>query len=330
MNVLFIGLGSIGQRHLRILNELIRPQVIWCPSGIKSESKDLISAYNIQIQSSFEEAIDQNLNFAVIANPTSMHVDVAIKLSRGNIPFLLEKPVSNSLNCLDELQDIVSRQKLPVLVGYNFRYHPGFKTLKKWLHQGYIGTPLSLYAQLGQWLPGWHPNEDYRKGYSAKSDLGGGVVLDLSHEIDLAVALFGPVKKISAICDHFSSLEIETEDIAEISLLHDNNRLSHIHLDYCQRTYSKSLTIIGEDGNIVWDYTGNSVVLLMPNKKEKIWKIPKGHNRDEMFRDQMRHWLSVLKGDCNPEVTLEQGILVTKIALAAKQASDEEKHVYLD
>jgi len=327
MKILFLGLGSIGCRHLRILKELVQAEIVWCSNGNNPNEKMLIKKYGIQIKRSIEAALAEKIDFAVISNPTSRHVESATRIAEAKVPFFLEKPVSGSMGGVEELRRIVLENNVKVLVGYNFRYHPAFKVLKTAVNKGLIGAPLSLRAELGQYLPDWHPDRDYRKDLSAKRDMGGGVVLDLSHEIDLAVNLFGEVDKVSAICSKYSSLEIETEDIAEITMVHKSNRLSQIHLDYCQRVYSKSLVVIGDKGTIVWNYTEKKVDLLSPCGNETLWRGSLKETRDEMFKDQMTHWLSVLNGEDEAEVSLEDGIYVTRIALAAKRSSEEGKHI---
>jgi predicted dehydrogenase len=199
--------------------------------------------------------------------------------------------------------------------------------LRQALQRGDIGAPVSLRSQLGQWLPDWHPDEDYRLGPSAKRESGGGVVLDLSHEIDLAVDLMGDVDAVSAVCGKFSNLEIETEDVAEITLIHKQRAISHIHLDYCQRTLAKTLQIIGEQGTLVWDYPANRVILQHPKGSDEVWSAPAGFERDNMFRAQLEHWLAVLAGEQQSRVPLAQGVLITKLAIAAKESSATKRQV---
>lgn len=329
MKVLCLGLGSIGQRHIRNLKALRECDVYWLPSGTQPTENEFVKRFDIKVCASFDEAVDRKPDFALVSNPTSRHIPPALDLAKANIPFLLEKPVSHSAEGLDELQHIVDRNNLKVLVTYNFRYHPGFKKMCQWINEGRIGTLLSLRAELGQWLPDWHPGRDYRKDYSAIKELGGGVILDLSHEIDLAYKLFGGVTKVSAIYDHFSSLEIETEDIVEMSLLHNEKRISHVHLDYCQRVYSKWLTVVGEEGTISWNYMANQVELMRPDQNDEVYTIAKDFERDDMYKQQLLHWFDVLEKDAEPEVSLKDGIYVTRLVLAAKQSSEEERHIYI-
>src|SRR5204863_1092430 len=118
---------------------------------------------------------------------------------------------------------------------------------------------VAMQAQVGQYLPDWHPWEDYRRGVSARRDTGGGVILDLIHELDYLLWLNGEVSQVACVADHVSSLEIETEDVAAILLRFANGAIGTVHLDYLQRAPSRTCRLIGEDGTICWDYFGQQV-----------------------------------------------------------------------
>ena len=327
MKILCLGLGSIGQRHIRIAKELRKCEIYSLPSGYGQTNEKFVSDYDIKVCSSADEAIRIKPNFAIIANPTSLHMESALWLANQGIPFLIEKPVSDSNEYLGKLTDVVDSGSVKVLVAYNYRYHPAFNQICKWLDENRIGTILSLRAELGQWLPDWHPDRDYRQDYSAIKSLGGGVTLDLSHEIDLAYRLFGKVEKVSAICGHFSSLDIETEDIIEMTFVHSGRKISHIHLDYCQRVYSKWLTVVGEEGTITWDYMGNRVDLMKPNSRNLVFTVNENYCRDDMYKSQLLHWFDILENNAEPKVSLKDGIYVTNLALAAKKSSSEGRHL---
>jgi predicted dehydrogenase len=329
LTVLFIGLGSIGRRHLRLLREMADVKILWWRSGKGVYSQDFDREMGVTIFPNLSQAIERRPDFAIISNPTALHVETAITLARAGIPFLIEKPVSDRVESLDTLRKLVYERSLPVLVGFQLRYHPGYRQLLELLKIGEMGQPLCLQGHVGQYLPDWRPDTDYQKSYSAKKNLGGGVIFDLCHEIDIALSLFGEVGKVSCFCDHYSDLKIETEDIADITLEHQNRRLSHIHLNYLERGYVWVTRILGTSGTVVWDYGKRYVELIRANGTTQRWDDPNGFDRDHLFRDQLKHWLEVLEGKAEPIVNLEDGILVTRIALAAKQSSQEKRHIEL-
>jgi predicted dehydrogenase len=329
MKVLFVGLGSIGRRHLKLLKELVHFQALSFRSGGGGHEKDLNARYGVTEFETLEAAISECPNFAIIANPTSLHVETAMILAEAGIPFLMEKPVSDREDRLERLLQVVREKQLPALVGFQLRYHPGLKKVAEWLNSEAIGQPLGLQAQVGQWLPDWRPGRDYRDTYSAKKELGGGAILDLCHELDLAIHLMGPVRRVSCICGCYSPLEIDTEDMAEISLEHEEKRLSHVHMDYLQRGYVRSCRITGTEGTIIWNYGEGCAELSGSDGQIDYWSEPEEFHRNWLFRDQLKHWLQVLSGQATPEVSLEEGIYVTKLALAARRSSEENKHILM-
>ncbi len=327
MKILFLGLGSIGKRHLRILKGLTDAEIISLESGRRQLSPAFIKEYGIIRLSDFHQAIKTHPDFAIIANPTYLHLNTALKLANAGIPFLIEKPVSDSLEGLDKLKKIVTQKKLPVMVGFQLRHHPGYKKMVEIINSGKVGQPLNLQGHVGQFLPTWRPEVDYRKSYSAKKDAGGGVILDLCHELDIAVSIMDQVESINCYCDHYSDLEIDTEDIADITMKHKYNRVSHIHLNYLEPKYKWVTRVMGTSGSIVWDYGRGFVEITNTDGSAERWEDPSGFDRDELFRAQMIQWLSVLAGEAEPEVDLENGINITHLCIEAKRSTIERRQI---
>ena len=329
MKALLIGLGSIGQRHIRLFKEIADIKILCLRSGKGQDLREFKERYEIETFDKIGQAISRNPDFAIITNPTALHVDAALPLAQANIPFFIEKPVSDRLEGMDTLYRIVQDKGLPVMVGFQLRFHPGFKKLIQLVNSGEIGRPMSLQGYTGQYLPDWRPGNDYRQSYSAKKDMGGGVILDLCHEIDIAISVLGPVNKVSCVCDRYSDLKIETEDMAEIIMDHQNKRLSHIHLNYLERGYERFTRVMGTLGTVIWDYGRGYVEIIRSDGSIERWDDPDGFERDWLFRDQLKQWLDVLSGRATPEVNLEDGINVTRVALAAKRSSNENRHIEL-
>lgn len=317
--VLIIGLGSAGRRHLKVLQALIDPAVI------HYGHKEADSSF-----ADLEPCLEEKPDFAIIANPTHFHVPAALRLAEKQVPFLLEKPVSDTKNQLDELKSTVDKKGIPVMVGFQLRHHPGYRKLREIVQSGIIGEPLSLTGYVGHDLSKWRPGSDYRLCYSAQKKLGGGVILDLCHEIDIAVSLMGPATQVACMAGRVSNLEIDTEDAANIVLSHGNGkRMSFIHLNYLEQTYEWSTRVTGSLGSAVWDYGRGFLEVTNSRGLVERWSNPATDERDELFSEQMKQWLHVLKGKGRPEVTLHEGIYVTEVALAAKQASEENRTISL-
>ncbi len=247
MKILIAGLGSIGRRHLRNLLTLGESDLVLFRSRNNQETDGELTGF--PVETNLEAALAHGPQAVVISNPTALHLDVAIPAAQAGCHLLLEKPISHTLDRLPELQAALEENHSQALIGYHFRFHPGLERLKDHLESGVIGRPISVRAHWGEYLPGWHPWEDYRQGYSARSDLGGGVILTLSHPLDYLRWLFGDVQSVWAFSGKLSDLELQVEDTAEIGLRFTTGMLGSLHLDYNQQPASHHLEIIGTRWN---------------------------------------------------------------------------------
>ena len=207
------------------------------------------------------------------------------------------------------------------LVGFDLRFDPGLGKVKSLLEEGRIGRVVAIQAQVGQYLPDWRPWEDYRTGISANAEKGGGVILDLIHELDYVSWLIGPAPHVVCFADRVSSLEIETEDTAAILLRFENGAIGTVHLDYIQRAPSRTCRVIGEKGTIFWDYFAHRVRWYEIEKD--VWKEFEydDFQRNDRFLAEMRHLLACAQGLEQPKVDVIQGSQVLKLALAAKESA---------
>jgi predicted dehydrogenase len=333
MKILIAGFGSIGRRHFRNLRALGVDDFIFLRSGRSTLPDDEIAAYPAETE--IQAALAHRPDAVVVANPTALHLDVAIPAARAGCHLFLEKPLSHSHDDVDELRDAVAAGGGQVLVGFQFRYHPGLARIRGWLNpsgnggqSSAIGRPLSARAHWGEYLPNWHPWEDYRKGYSARRDLGGGVVLTLCHPLDYLRWLLGEVSGLWAFTGRESDLGLEVEDTAEIGLRFANGVLGTVHLDYNQRPPSHHLEIIGTQGTIYWDNKDGAARLWRADTAEwEIFSPPDGFERNDLFRAQMRHFLAMIRGGEAPRCTLGDGIHALDLALAVYQSASSGQMV---
>jgi predicted dehydrogenase len=219
-----------------------------------------------------------------------------------------------------------------LLVGFQFRFHPGLQKVADLLKVGAIGRPLSVRAHWGEYLPGWHPWEDYRQGYSARADLGGGVVLTLSHPLDYLRWLLGEVQALWAFTGRLGDLHISVEDTAEIGLQFgsvlpfENGVLGSLHLDYNQQPPSHHLEIIGAQGMLRWDNADGGVALFRSSTQSwEYFPAPPGFERNHLFLDEMRHFLAVVRRTEQPVCTLEDGLQALNLALAAIKSAQTKR-----
>lgn len=337
MKFLIAGLGSIGRRHLRNLVSLGERDILLYRTGRATLSEDDLVGY--PVKTDLDAALAQRPDAVIVSNPTSLHLDVAIPAAEAGCHLLLEKPLSHSLERVNELQAAVKRGGGQVLVGFQFRFHPGLQQISRLLAAGAIGQPISVRANWGEYLPGWHPWEDYRQAYAARPDLGGGVVLTLCHPLDYLCWLFGEAESLWAFESRQSGLELAVEDTAEIALRYRSGVLGSLHLDYIQRPASHRLTIVGAQGTIRWDNAdGIALLYRAPAGTDKGqtgmisggWEPfppPPGFERNTMFLDEMRNFLAVIRGEAEPACTLEQGICALRLALAAHESANSGKMI---
>jgi len=326
MKILVAGLGSIGRRHLRNLTALGERDIFLYHTGRATLPDDDLAVFTVE--TNLEAALARRPEAVIVSNPTALHLDVAIPAAEAGCHLLIEKPISHTMERVDALQAAVRRGGGQVLVGFQFRFHPGLQQVARLLAEEAIGRPLSVRAHWGEYLPGWHPWEDYRQTYSARSELGGGVVLTLCHPLDYLCWLFGDIDALWAFEARLGDLDLSVEDTAEIGLRFCSGVLGSLHLSYNQRPTTHRLEIIGTQGTIRWDNADGIVLLYrVTAEMEKRqagtfsggWESfppPPGFERNTLFLDEMRNFLAALHGEAEPACPLEQGICALRLALA--------------
>jgi predicted dehydrogenase len=252
MKFLIAGLGSIGRRHFRNLIALGEKDIVLLRSHRATLPDEELAGY--PVETDLMEALAKHRPQAVIvANPTSMHLDVAIPAAEAGCHILLEKPVSHSLERLDVLQKAAQKSGSKILVGFQFRYHPTLNKARELIRSDELGKILTVHAHWGEYLPQWHPWEDYRQSYAARADLGGGVIVTLTHPLDYLRYLLGEVESLWSFNGHISPLEVDVEDVAEIGLAFANGAVGGVHVNYFQRPPVHRLEIVGTNGTLRWD-----------------------------------------------------------------------------
>ena len=341
MKTLIAGLGSIGRRHFRNLIALGEKDIIFLRSHHATLPDDELAGY--PVETDLSEALKKHKPEAVVvSNPTALHMDVAIPAAEAGCHILLEKPVSNSLDRLDALQKAAQKSGSKILVGFQFRYHPTLKKARELIQQGALGKILTVHVHWGEYLPNWHPWEDYRQSYAARADLGGGVIVTLTHPLDYLRFMLGDVESLWSFNGHVSPLELDVEDVAEIGLKFSSGAVGSVHLNYVQRPPVHRLEIVGTHGTLRWDNADGVLHLFkMPaefgtssdNPPAAIveqYKLPDGFERNQLFVAQTRHFIEVVRGESEPVCSLNDGIQALRLALAAKESSKDEVLVHLN
>lgn len=318
---LILGCGSIGKRHLANLLALKAGNILAFDPR-EDRRNEVISRFGIETVARLEDAWARQPDVVVIAAPTRAHVPLAIEAARRGCHLFIEKPLSCGINGVDELLSLVRAQGLVTLVGCNMRFHPGIVQVKKLVEEGVVGQVAAIIAQVGHYLPDWHPWEDYRQGYSARRVLGGGVILDAIHEVDYVRWMFGEVESIVCFSGKLSGLEIETEDTAALLLRLATGAIAEIHMDYVQRAYSRWCQVIGNCGTIHWDYSSGQVRWYTHTARQ--WHTaenPQGWETNRMYLQETQHFLCCLEGKEKPVCDVFEARRVMEVALAAKRSS---------
>jgi predicted dehydrogenase len=331
MKFLIAGLGSIGRRHLHNLLALGEQDIVLYRSFQSTLPDDEYSGF--AVETDLNSALAYHPDAVIVANPTALHLQVALPAIEAGCHLLLEKPIFHCLEGVDELQKAALDRSSEILVGYQFRFHPGLIQARQWVQEGAIGRPLSFRAVYGEYLPGMHPWEDYRVSYSARRDLGGGAILTLCHPLDYIRWILGEIESLWAYSGCLNTLDLEVEDTAEIGLKFQDGTLGSVHLNYNQLPPDHHLEIIGTQGTLRWNNADGSAAIYRANVNIKAgskgkWEIfqpPVGFKRNDMFLDEMRHFLSVTRGEVVPICTLDDGRKALEIALAAHRSTQTGK-----
>ena len=329
MKILIAGFGSIGRRHFRNLLTLGEREILFYRTGRSELPAEELEGYIVEHD--LDAALGHQPDAVIVANPTALHLEVAIPAAQAGSHILLEKPISHSLERIDELQAAVAVSGSRVLVGFQFRYHPTLQAAAQILDAGELGAPLHARASWGEYLPDWHPwEQDFRKGYSARADLGGGVVFTLTHPIDYLRWLLGEVREVDARVANSGTLRVDVEEQADIIMGLVSGAQANLHLDYLQRPPIHELEIVCAEGRLTWRAADGLLRIYRVASGE--WaeqRPPEGFERNDLFIAQTDHFLEVVRDGATPRCTLEDGVQVVKIALAAHAAHAQGQRMTL-
>jgi predicted dehydrogenase len=340
MKFLIAGLGSIGRRHFRNLIALGEKDIVLLRTRKATLPDDELAGY--PVETDIHEALKKHKPDAVIvANPTALHLDIAIPAAEAGCAILLEKPISDSLARLDTLQQTAQKNRSKILVGFQFRYHPTLNKAHELIQANALGKVLTVHAHWGEYLPQWHPWEDYRASYAAREDLGGGVIRTLTHPLDYLRYLIGEVDSLWSFNGHISALELDVEDVAEIGLKFSNGAIGGVHLNFFQRPPVHRLEIVGTQGTLRWDNVDGILHFHQmpadfgsfsnnpPAPVTQTFAPPEGFERNQLFVSQTRHFIATARGESEPVCTLDDGIMALRLALAAIQSQSLSKGISL-
>lgn len=282
-----------------------------------------------------DQAIEFAPQLAVIANPAPFHITAAQILTNVGTHLLVEKPIAASVDGVAQLLESSRKQGTILLTGYNLRFLLSLQKFRDLLNTDTIGKVISVRCEIGQYLPSWRPDTDYRQGVSARSELGGGALLELSHEIDYLRWIFGEVDCVNATISRQSNLDINVEDTAHLifgfASKEDGFRLiGSLNMDFIRHDTTRLCTAIGENGSLRWNGLTGVVEKFEAGAKEWCEIFRHQHQRDESYQAEWRHFLDCIKEQSAPLITGEDGLKVLQIIEAARQASESGNQVQVE
>lgn len=294
MKVLVVGLGSIAKKHIKVLRTLDSTVEIY---ALRSENSKTIEDGVINIYD--PSALAQDFDFAIISNPTSTHYSTIESLIPYGFPLFIEKPALDSTVNADQLVKLLKDQSVKTYVACNLRFHPAIEFLKRVFD---TKKPLEYTAYCGSYLPAWRPEQDYKKSYSANKALGGGVHLDLIHEIDYTIFLLGQPVNIQHYLSKKSNLEINTPDIAHYTLEYENSS-AFITLNYYRRDAKRTIECVWEDDTWTVDLINNTI---LDSKNGIVFKAD--YQVLDTYKTQMKYFLDCIQSDTEPMNNMEEAV----------------------
>jgi predicted dehydrogenase len=321
--LLIVGHGSIGKRHLRIARELLPNADI---RVLRHQKCEAIPPHANGCMSSLRDALIFAPQAAVIATPSTFHTQMAQPLADAGVHLLVEKPLAA---CLDGVRRLVSSCEAHgnvLMTAYNLRFFPSLQVYREKVRSGFIGKVFSVRCEIGQYLPSWRPDSDYRGGVSASRALGGGALLELSHEIDYLRWIFGEVAWVKASLSRQSNLDIDVDDTAHLILgfvpdMKGRNLIANLNMDLVRHDATRQCVAIGEHGSLRWNgLTG--IVEIFP-AGGTAWDRVFEHKtlRDESYIAEWRHFLACIQDDVLPLISGRDGLATLNIIEAARRSA---------
>lgn len=328
--VLVVGCGSIGRRHARILREIGVTRLAVCDPDETRRRAVQMEQHIDEGYADLGEALGRGFAAAWICTPPALHIPQARQALEAGCDVFCEKPLSDSLDGIDALAELVERRDRRFMVGLCFRYHQGLQRVKQAIESGQIGRLIAVRALMAEYLPDCRPGVDYRTLYIAQP--GGGVTLDYIHEIDLAQWIVGqPVESVYAVSGQYSDLEMRAADTSEIVMRFRHRAVAEVHLNVFQRVRQRRSEFMGTEGMISIDFADwNRCTIRTYRATEGTWRSEElTTDRDDMFRAENREFLQHVSARTYPQLDVREGTVPLRIALAAIESSAQGRPVAL-
>lgn len=314
--VAVIGLGNIAIRHRKNLKLLFPDSALYAMSASGRKVEEKVSDADI-IVSSIDELIESNVNLVIVASPAPFHAKHSVALIEAGIPTLIEKPVATTLEDISAIEAAIEKHGTPVSVGYCLRYLSSAQRLKSLLDDGIIGDLYNVSIEIGQYLPDWRPSKHYKDYVSSSIKLGGGALFELSHEIDYAQWLLGPLTPCYAILRSSNELGLDVEDMVDLLAVTEARTVVSIHLDFLQRTAYRRCSLVGSKGRLDWDLLKNQLDFTSPLGNETLYS-DSNFDKNQMYLDMLKDFIELINQKPNNAIQVSEAKITVELIKEVK------------
>lgn len=319
--LLVIGYGSIGRRHFQNALSLgwrdvrLLRTTVGRPGAFQSPP-------DTQVYTDLDAAIADSPYAAIVANPSALHAETTKRLLKAHVPVLLEKPVCVTEEEAAELLKVASAEPTPCSIAYAFRHHPLYSALHDIANSGRLGRIFHADTWWAAYLPSWHPWEDFRSGYAARVDLGGGVVRTLDHELDMLRWNLGQPRSVIASTGSLAGLGVEVEDTADMIFGFEDGAQAHCHVTFGRRDLSRGASLVGEHASATLDWSAGTLTVADGSGVQELIGLPDGFDLNEIYLRTLAEALDGFDGKApRTAVPLEDGVAALEMALGALRSS---------
>ncbi|ACA85865.1 Gfo/Idh/MocA family protein [Shewanella woodyi] len=315
-----IGLGNIAKRHRQNLKFIYPDAKVIALSASGRIADEEIEFADLQL-SSIEMLIDSQPELVIVASPSPFHEAHASALIQHDIPVLIEKPLASEPESADRILGLTQQHSGQVIVGYCLRYLSSAIEVKRLLSHNVIGDIYNCQASVGQYLPDWRPNKHYTHSVSANRSLGGGALLELSHELDYLHWLLGPLTLSYAQLRSTKELALDVEEIADLVLTNDTGCVCSLHMDFVQKQAQRECTFIGSTGRLHWDLLTNTITLHNHEGAQVLYSVPQW-DKNQMYINMVTDFINnIQRGECTTASLEDACHTVNLIAQIKQQAT---------
>ena len=331
MKFLIVGLGSMGKRRIRNLHYLKAEEII-CFDKRDDRRKEAEEKYGVKTFNKFDEAMRDMPDALIISTPPDSHVKYAMEAAKRDKHFFMEVSVVDY--GMNELIALCRKKTIVAAPSCTMRFNSSAKKIKEIVDSKIIGDALSFTYHSGQYLPDWHPWENYRKFYGARRETGAAREI-VAFELVWLTWILGGIDTISCLKGKLSKLEADIDDVYQIIMKFKSGTFGHMLVDVISRIPDRSCKIFGEEGSIFWDWGASVRVYLSKDKKwttypEKTGTTVKGYTekiREEPYIEEMNTFIRAINNEMRFPYTLEEDKRILEMVYAAEKSSDAQTHI---